>query len=259
MNLFGNLDKVNTSLEETKKSVSDGKSSIASAITDNGVATAADATFAAMKSNINTACANKYTAGHSAGYSSGVTDADNRVNTGSTNYKGGYNQGVTDADSRANVNSTNYKTGYSNGVTYADGRANSDSTNYKAGYNTGHSTGYSNGVSDADGRANPDSTNYKTGYNSGYEDGKKAASGYKVHQGQFVYSNSSSGWKSITIDTGLKTVVGYQVHGHYKDNAYYGMGGLGNDGTIARGKITLNVSFIAGCDHTIYWLAYGDE
>ena len=72
-----------------------------------------------MKSNINTACSNKYTAGHSAGYSSGVTDADNRVNTGSTNYK----------------------TGYSNGVTYADGRANPDSTNYKTGYNSGYTAG----------------------------------------------------------------------------------------------------------------------
>lgn len=89
---------------------------------------------------------------------------------------------MTDADNRVNTGSTNYKTGYSNGVTYADGRANSDSTNYKAGYNTGHSAGYSNGVSDADGRANPDSTNYKSGYNSGYSDAKKTVTmaAYKV-------------------------------------------------------------------------------
>ena len=45
-------------LDSIKKSVSNGKSSIASAITDNGVATAADATFDTMAANIRKACSN---------------------------------------------------------------------------------------------------------------------------------------------------------------------------------------------------------
>lgn len=64
-----------TDLDALKKSVSDGKSSIASAITNNGVATASDATFAVMVKNIGTACTNKYNAGHSAGYTDGYNEA----------------------------------------------------------------------------------------------------------------------------------------------------------------------------------------
>jgi len=49
----------------------------------------------------------------------------------------GYNQGVTDADNRVNTNSANYKGGYNAGVSAADGRVNADSANYKGGYNAG--------------------------------------------------------------------------------------------------------------------------
>ncbi len=48
---------------ETKKSVADGKSLIASAITDKGVTTEADATFKEMADNINTLAENKYNQG----------------------------------------------------------------------------------------------------------------------------------------------------------------------------------------------------
>lgn len=71
------------------------------------------------------------------GYNQGVTDADNRVNTNSANYKGGYNAGVSAADGRVNANSANYKGGYNAGVSAADGRVNADSANYKGGYNAG--------------------------------------------------------------------------------------------------------------------------
>lgn len=43
---------VNTAIEEVKKSVSDGKSTVASAITNMGVSTASDATFATMATNV---------------------------------------------------------------------------------------------------------------------------------------------------------------------------------------------------------------
>ena len=57
----------NDSLSDVKKSVSDGKSSIASAITAKGVTTAADATFTEMASNINTlnTISNSYTTPYS--------------------------------------------------------------------------------------------------------------------------------------------------------------------------------------------------
>ena len=57
------FETLQTELTNVKKSVSDGKSSIASAITDNGVTTAADATFATMTSNIKAIAANNYNAG----------------------------------------------------------------------------------------------------------------------------------------------------------------------------------------------------
>ncbi len=64
-------------------------------------------------------------------------------------YNNGYNAGVTAADNRVNSNSTNYKTGYNNGynagVTAADNRVNTNSTNYKTGYNNGYSAGQSAG------------------------------------------------------------------------------------------------------------------
>ena len=72
---------------------------------------------------------------------------------------GAYNQGVTDADNRANTNSTNYKTGYNNGVSAADGRVNTSSASYSSGYN--------NGVSAADNRVNTSSASYNTGYTNG--------------------------------------------------------------------------------------------
>lgn len=71
------------------------------------------------------------------GYNQGVTDADNRINTNSANYKGGYNAGVSAADGRVNTNSVNYKGGYNAGVSAADGRVNAESANYKGGYNAG--------------------------------------------------------------------------------------------------------------------------
>lgn len=46
------IKKINQEIEGTKKSVSDGKSLVASAITEKGVETATDATFQTMHDNI---------------------------------------------------------------------------------------------------------------------------------------------------------------------------------------------------------------
>lgn len=112
---------LNLSLNNCLKSVSDGKSTVASAITAQGVSTAADAEFATMATNI--------------------------ASAGNARYNSGYSKGVTDADNRVNSNSTNWKNGYSNGVTAADNRANANSVNYKTGYNAGYSAGVSAGGS----------------------------------------------------------------------------------------------------------------
>lgn len=68
------IDVLSTNVELLKKSVSDGKQSVANAITGQGVNTAADATFGTMANNIKTVGTNKYNAGYSSGYSSGTND-----------------------------------------------------------------------------------------------------------------------------------------------------------------------------------------
>ena len=81
------VSNINREITATKKSVSDGKSAVASAITAQGVTTAADATFNVMAANIDTMATNKYNAG--------IMAADARTNVNSANYKAGYDAGVT--------------------------------------------------------------------------------------------------------------------------------------------------------------------
>ena len=57
------IAKLEKNFDEVKKSVSDGKSSIASAITEQGVTTESDATFTTMATNIGTVAKNKYDEG----------------------------------------------------------------------------------------------------------------------------------------------------------------------------------------------------
>lgn len=80
-------DNLVEAVNECFQSASNGKTAIANAITGAGVSTSASATFATMATNIGTVATNKYNAG--------VTDADGRANTSSTNYKTGYNAGVS--------------------------------------------------------------------------------------------------------------------------------------------------------------------
>ena len=85
-------------INELKKSVSDGKKLLADTITKNGVSTAGDATFKTMADNIDTIASNANSASadsYNKGYAQGVTDADNRANVNSANYKAGYNAGVS--------------------------------------------------------------------------------------------------------------------------------------------------------------------
>lgn len=61
----------------TQKSVSDGKSSIASAITNNGVTTASDATFATLASKVQELATNRYNSGYNSGYAAAENNGGN--------------------------------------------------------------------------------------------------------------------------------------------------------------------------------------
>lgn len=73
------LEDLSSDIEKAKKSCSDGKSAVASAITAQGVSTSADATFATMATNIETVGTNKYNAGYNAGYEAGGGTGGNTV------------------------------------------------------------------------------------------------------------------------------------------------------------------------------------
>lgn len=89
------ITSVNTDITALKKSVSDGKTLVAKAITDGGTTTAADAEFATMASNIGIMAEAKYWAG--------ANDADNRPNTASVNYKTGYKAGALEGSADMSI------------------------------------------------------------------------------------------------------------------------------------------------------------
>lgn len=113
------IAELQSSVSSCFQSVSDGKSAVATALTNQGVATSATATYATMAANVGVVANNKYNAG--------IAYADGRANTSSVNYKSGYNAGVTAADGRVNTSSVNYQTGYNNG--YSDGKRAADPGN----------------------------------------------------------------------------------------------------------------------------------
>ena len=87
------------------KSVADGKTLLASTISEYGHPSAGTESFSSLANDIKIIANIRYNLGHSTGYQSGK-DA-------------GYTQGVTDADGRPNVNSVNYATGTTNGLSQA--------------------------------------------------------------------------------------------------------------------------------------------
>lgn len=207
-------------IDALKKSVSDGKKTVAAAITAQGVNTAADAEFSVMATNVNTVGTNKYNAGITAtrkgtatagqvltGYtftnSSGVGLSGSMPNRGALVWNP---DGATSYNVPAGYYSggkLNSSAAYNKGVADADNRPNGNSVNYVSGYNAG--------VAAADNRANPGSVNYQTGYNNGYGAGKGAATPYLSQHQHFqnqVYNSTVSVSGAITTSgTGLVCVL----------------------------------------------------
>ena len=101
------IAELQSSVSSCFQSVSDGKSAVATALTNQGVATSATATYTTMAANVGVVANNKYNAG--------IAYADGRTNTSSVNYKNGYNAGVTAADARVNTASASYQQGVTDG------------------------------------------------------------------------------------------------------------------------------------------------
>lgn len=234
------LSTINTQLADCLKSVGDGKTVVANAITAQGVSTATDAAFSTLAANVTTACNTRY----NTGYSSGVTDADNRSNPASNNYKTGYNAGIMAADARVNTSSASYTMGYNNGVAAADNRANASSVNYKTGYNAGVSDVKNNpGVYSLYTKAQYDA-NYKTGYNAGVTAGEKGK--YIVKTGSFTASPGSNEARNYEINPSLTSI-----------KAVYYMSDSNDFSVIKISNTECRVWARFGGSTKISWVAYG--
>lgn len=157
--ITGSISMINTEITVLKKSVSDGKSAIASAITNRGVPTESDASFETMAGNISEIASGTDTSDATASasnilYGKTAYSANGKLTGTMSNYSnsvqtvtpGASQTGTATFDiadgyhTQIKVNSTNV---YNAGITYADGRVNTSSTNYKTGYNAGYSAGKS--------------------------------------------------------------------------------------------------------------------
>lgn len=149
-------------------------------------------------------------------YNQGVTDADNRANTSSTNYKTGYNKGKSDVTLSASgrrVTASNGKTADvaytgSNGVvtcTTSGGTGNQDfdiTEGWATKVTVNRTAAYDAGVTAADARTNTSSANYKAGYSAGANSKKLTREVLKsgVNGNGTVSATGIPGYENLTDD-----------------------------------------------------------
>ena len=147
--------------------------------------------------------------------------------SGYVDCSGAYNAGVTAADARANSSSTNYKSGYNSGYSagrsqgQADVKANPGSYGLESGgsYQNGYNAGRSQGQADV--KANPGSYgleaggSYSNGYNAGYSAGHSSISSVKVN----IYVSGEDGGHDVK---GSNKTITYGQTGDFSDASGHG-------------------------------------
>ena len=180
---------VNDSLTECFQSVSDGKTAVATALTNQGVATASDATFVTMATNVAAVATNKYNAGVTATKVGTATAAQVLKGKTFTNASG------------VGLTGTMTNRGAWTGATTGSGNV-----TIPAGYHSGSgyvsgSGAYNAGVKAADARVNTSSASYTSGYNAG----KSASAGRTV---AYAAGTESVTWDSASTSTSFCATSG---------------------------------------------------
>ena len=95
---------------------------------------------------------------------------------------------------------------------------------------------------------------YNANYNNGYNAGK--ATNYNVKQGSVNVGAADENFHTITIDTGLSSILYYQVKGYVAGN---NNGNANNiiSSSISGGQITVRVYTRQYCSNMVDYLAVG--
>jgi hypothetical protein len=235
---------INDAMDELKKSVSDGKSSLASAITVEGVATSSDASYAVLADNVGRLSAARYNAGYGAGvldtkkgtatvgmvlkgstFTSvlGVEMEGGMPDNGSLDWKpsgqetynvpfGYYSGGTLDS---SEVYNSGVSEGYDSG--YGKGKSDGYATGYSKGTSEGYNSGYSKGTSD--GYATGYNKGTSEGYNSGYSKGK--SDGYDSGYSQGYNAGCKDSDKEMAYYSGwLSPAYSYEEDDEDECNAF---------------------------------------
>jgi hypothetical protein len=145
-------------MDELKKTVSDGKSSLASAITVEGVATSSDASYAVLADNVGRLSVARY----NAGYGAGVLDTKKGTATADVVLKGSTFTSVLGVEVEGDMpdnGSLDWKPSGSETYNVPFGYYSGGTLDSSEAYNSGVSEGYDSG--------------YSQGYNDGYKDADK--------------------------------------------------------------------------------------
>jgi archaellum component FlaC len=149
---------INDAMDELKKTVSDGKSSLASAITVEGVATSSDASYAVLADNVGRLSVARY----NAGYGAGVLDTKKGTATADVVLKGSTFTSVLGVEVEGDMpdnGSLDWKPSGSETYNVPFGYYSGGTLDSSEAYNSGVSEGYDSG--------------YSQGYNDGYKDADK--------------------------------------------------------------------------------------